>query len=1134
MKERRSKMKPILLSISGLHSFREKQEVDFETLCEGGVFGIFGPTGSGKSSILDAMTLALYGKVERAANQTQGIMNHAEDVLSVSFTFELLSATGARHYTVERSFKRTDDIRLKTASCRLIEKAEETTVLADKSGEVNQKIQELLGLTIEDFTRAVVLPQGKFAEFLSLKGVDRRQMLQRIFHLEQYGDELSKKVKFRLQEANQKINELIAEQVGLGDASKEAIQTALQEVNDLDILLNKRKKELEHTEQIFDKQKQLWQWEQEKVQLSTKLQNLAERQEEIKKQSIQLSTSDEAEKLLPYAEELQQIQQRYADVDRALTTLQESLVQKRAKFEYVQEQYEGASKKRASEEPGLLVQKEKLIEAKELANKKVELLEEVTNNKHELQLVTKKIENKQQFLKENRALFESWIIKQKELKVQLSELSISVEEREQLQKAREEKQHIGYLNQQILEIKKVYSDQLLKKEKAELQVEKHMKQEGLINSRLTSSFKQLEGLYGKTCERERNLETQKQAVENRIELLKKSIDDTKELKLAEQLASRLVAGEPCPVCGSSDHTGSTNLHIESDVELELSLKQQNAILNEVQQIIPKVFSIKLSLQQLSETLVYEGLVDSSFTEKTPTVKPDSKVYEGEIQTLLTEIKALSQDAIEQKERIQDDLKHRKNCSQNLAEQKQALKYFEDEVLQDKEKLGNLEKQIRDAELAWKKGYPDFELETFEQFMGKRATKDKEAQTIASRIEKSLPLLEEKELELDGVKEEVTMLEKNQIEVAGNLKSREERLLEVSTQLKKLTADEDVDILLTRVETLLSTLYQHEKKLNESYKLISSELQGLEGEVKATEKTLNDTATLVEKVKAKWEAQRKESSFEDLASIKEAILPVEKRERVNEEIQLFLDELKQTKHEHGKIIEQMGDSVISEEQWLSTQALFKEIKEHLQDVIQQMGAASRTLEQLKERHIRFVEIENMRDELAKKAEQYGKLQQVLKGNSFVEFLAEEQLVRVARDASERLGLLTRQRYAIEVDSQGGFIMRDDANGGVRRPVSTLSGGETFLTSLALALALSAQIQLRGEYPLQFFFLDEGFGTLDADLLDTVVTALEKLHSNNLSVGVISHVHELRLRLPKKIIVDPAEPSGRGTRIKLEVL
>jgi exonuclease SbcC len=114
------------------------------------------------------------------------------------------------------------------------------------------------------------------------------------------------------------------------------------------------------------------------------------------------------------------------------------------------------------------------------------------------------------------------------------------------------------------------------------------------------------------------------------------------------------------------------------------------------------------------------------------------------------------------------------------------------------------------------------------------------------------------------------------------------------------------------------------------------------------------------------------------------------------------------------------------------------------------------------------------------------------------------------------------------------MRDDANGGVRRPVTSLSGGETFLTSLALALSLSSQIQLRGEYPLQFFFLDEGFGTLDGELLETVISALEKLQSDNLAVGVISHVQELRARLPRKLIVVPAAPTGNGTVVQLEVM
>ncbi|MDZ5038528.1 SbcC/MukB-like Walker B domain-containing protein, partial [Clostridium perfringens] len=118
------------------------------------------------------------------------------------------------------------------------------------------------------------------------------------------------------------------------------------------------------------------------------------------------------------------------------------------------------------------------------------------------------------------------------------------------------------------------------------------------------------------------------------------------------------------------------------------------------------------------------------------------------------------------------------------------------------------------------------------------------------------------------------------------------------------------------------------------------------------------------------------------------------------------------------------------------------------------------------------------------------------------------------------------------SGGGFVIRDDANGGVRRPVSTLSGGEPFLTSLALALALSAQIQLRGQYPLQFFFLDEGFGTLDPELLETVITALERLHTDKLTVGIISHVPELRARLPRKLVVRPAEQAGAGSQLAIE--
>ncbi|MCS7464880.1 SMC family ATPase, partial [Paenibacillus doosanensis] len=220
-------MRPIHMQMAGLQSYREPQEIDFTALCDAGVFGIFGPTGSGKSTILDAMTLALFGKVERAAGGTQGIMNHAEQTLSVSFTFELGHAPKTQRFRVDRQFKRSGDVSVNSTVSRLIRyQDEETVVLADKAGEVNQRIQDILGLSMQDFTRAVVLPQGKFAEFLALKGSERRQMLQRLFHLEPYGDQLSAKTSVRFKETDIAIKELQAEQLGLGDASQQALDAA--------------------------------------------------------------------------------------------------------------------------------------------------------------------------------------------------------------------------------------------------------------------------------------------------------------------------------------------------------------------------------------------------------------------------------------------------------------------------------------------------------------------------------------------------------------------------------------------------------------------------------------------------------------------------------------------------------------------------------------------------------------------------------------------------------------------------------------------------------------------------------------------------------------------------------------------
>ena len=150
----------------------------------------------------------------------------------------------------------------------------------------------------------------------------------------------------------------------------------------------------------------------------------------------------------------------------------------------------------------------------------------------------------------------------------------------------------------------------------------------------------------------------------------------------------------------------------------------------------------------------------------------------------------------------------------------------------------------------------------------------------------------------------------------------------------------------------------------------------------------------------------------------------------------------------------------------------------------------------------------------------------------DWLTNFQTEYVRREASETLGIFTRHKYGLELDTENGFVIRDDANGGIRRPVTTLSGGETFLTSLALALALSSQIQLKGQSPLEFFFLDEGFGTLDSSLLDIVIDALERLSTRERVIGLISHVPELKSRITRRLVVEAPVVNGSGSRVIME--
>lgn len=167
----------------------------------------------------------------------------------------------------------------------------------------------------------------------------------------------------------------------------------------------------------------------------------------------------------------------------------------------------------------------------------------------------------------------------------------------------------------------------------------------------------------------------------------------------------------------------------------------------------------------------------------------------------------------------------------------------------------------------------------------------------------------------------------------------------------------------------------------------------------------------------------------------------------------------------------------------------------------------------------------RAELVKRYDVYKKIAELTKGKALLNFVAEEYVYDFTAAASETLGELSGGKYSMSFDSANGFLVYDYLNDGKPRKASTLSGGEMFLASLAVAIAI-ADAQSKGDNA--FFFLDEGFGTLDEELIDTVFGALSQLSAHCL-VGVITHAGALIERMPCTVEVLEATDTV-GSRIK----
>jgi exonuclease SbcC len=557
---------------------------------------------------------------------------------------------------------------------------------------------------------------------------------------------------------------------------------------------------------------------------------------------------------------------------------------------------------------------------------------------------------------------------------------------------------------------------------------------------------------------------------------------------------------------------------------------------------------QLDLQQkLMESLPFLNRNDLGGSQAAATLTVDSHapmltdgsihILQEEYESLTKELQITEQQLIQWSDEMKQALQEKDRYIQQQMEataqiQVNTVMFNDLEV-----RLTEAEKEYKLQLQHWESSYSLFRLETIQLESEKLNERDQAVEQLRVRIDQSIPFIEETVREIEQRMQQNTELDKQKVQLETEYKGLHQLNNELQHQFRlrwdnEIQEGSSIAARIHETELFLVQLRETEKQTKQQMEHDQNGLKQLNDQYISLRQAADSAKQAYKKAEQFWQKALLKTTFMTAEQVNNALLS-------KQQMELWHNQVKQHREQDARLTNQLEElkgklkgQAASDTLWIETELVLSTAKETDERALQNLAKVERDLEQLQSKHMHWCALEQNLLKLKLEFASLSKLQNVLRGNAFVEYIAEEQLVQVCRVASERLGQLTRQRYALEVDSSGGFVIRDDANGGVKRPVGTLSGGETFLTSLALALALSAQIQLSGQYPLEFFFLDEGFGTLDPELLETVVDALEKLHIDRLTVGIISHVPELKARLPRKLIVESAESGGRGSRVYIE--
>ena len=1210
-------MQILKLSFENINSLKGAWTIDFQAPdFRSGIFAIVGPTGSGKTTILDAICLALYGHTPRIGSITQNaneVMNRDCDSCRSSLEFQTLSGRYRATWSQKKQ-KNFDKTGKYGQVVSTMEKFEDGCWIPITDGSKvtskKQEVQKIIGLSFDQFKRSVMLSQGDFAAFLKSKPNEKAQTLEQITGTQIYSL-LSTKV-YDLAEEQKKLFEDKQREVELSPVLDDAVVLTKQEqlkgiteeAKVLETQISKIEKESRWISETAELRNQF-------LRVKAELERLKENRNEFFRKENVVRLAEHAQNILPIFNTLIDKQSLREDsikeksaAENELVNATKSLKEKDFNFKAAEEALNNENlqkpKKLAlfSQIESLDAEISPLIKSSRLAQEeKIKLENETADCKDHLNKAKEDIrkleeDSEKRDLERKEDIKGAFLYQRKDelrdCKITAETLSAALADAEGKADKASETVKSQEKEAEALRIRKekiasvIEADKVLLKE-AEKRLSEildgktldELTQEQLSFSEQIPLLEAVKSALKAVCDQKEeivrqedvmqrdsaeldNWSSKKEGYEKEIQSLTSRQEELEALVQIDELTkvrAELKEGEPCPVCGSLEHPFAANLppEVATAKERLAVVKEESTDLQKNQKEADRKIDVLKDRILVSEKRLKELRKNLDLAEEELTLKcgraglTREGVTEEAAAVLITKKESLLIDIKKRIAKARDAESKAAAAKEKIAGTTEELhraemvfsnaqtKFESAKSLLAQAQTGR-EKARTELEQFWRKTAKEYgsvitdgELfahnpELFKRWIAK-AAKYEELLESCREIENSLAI---KKGTLPGLVESVERLEKSSREKSDQAAELQTELKTKQLQRDKLFGTKLVEIERKAYERLLSQLAEAKDQAYENLSKARSVQAAAEQRLKTAEQRSAEAEKNLLSAKTEWTDALKKEKFESEEDWRRARLDSEAINALHKEITDYKAQSRSAADrfsEADKKLAEKESQKLTDKSLEVLEAEKREASAEKEKLLEQKGELQKELKTDEEARIKRAGIEDELKKLKHQVAVWDRLNTLVgssSGDKYRRYVQSLVLLTLLKNANVELTKL-HSRYRL---AKGGGDMEikviDSDLADQERPTDNLSGGETFIVSLALALGLAQMAS--NNVRIDSLFLDEGFGTLDDDSLEKALNALSSLNAQGKTVGLISHVDQIKERIPSKIVVKRSAQPG----------